>query len=141
MNAHETCLKISSPAEKRTWLEEAQLAKEHDMAKKRRTELDKDAGASIHLDALRKQQGCVEKGRAVEVDRTNSRDFSDPALQASPAFSSTAAKRAHRPVSVFDSTPIVGESTHRTQLHSAIHHPRCGLKGWVHYWAFGSIRR
>ena len=40
LNAHETCLKISSPAEKRTWLEEAQLAKEHDMAKKRRTELD-----------------------------------------------------------------------------------------------------
>ena len=134
MNAHETCLKISSPAEKRTWLEEAQLAKEHDMAKKRRTELDKDAGASIHLDALRKQQGRV-------VDRTNSRDFSDPALQASPAFSSTAAKRAHRPVSVFDSTPIVGESTHRTQLHSAIHHPQYSLKGWVQYWAFGSIRR
>ena len=138
---HAKCLQVTSPAEKRTWLHEAQLAQEHEMAKKRKTELEEQANLLAQMELMRKEQIRVEAGRNVPVDSANGNDFSDSALQHSPTFRSHAAKRTHRPLSVFDATPIVGESTHRTRLHSAVHHTKYGLKGWINFWAFGSIRR
>ena len=138
---HAKCLQVRSPAEKRTWLHEAQLAQEHEMAKKRKTELEEHATLLAQMEQLRKEQTRVETGRAIEANRSNLADFADAALQSSPAFCSPCGKRTHQPVSVFDTTPIVGSSTHRTRLHAAIHHKQNGLKGWVQFWACGSIRR